>query len=302
MIVGVDIGGTKIAVGAVDERGHLLARREAPTQAEQGFDAGVHRIVEMIRAVAAESGQAVQGVGVGCTGPVDPQSGRIGQVDFLPGWEGAPIAAAIEAQLRVPVVLENDADAAALGEWRWGSGRGQARTFLYVTISTGIGVGFIIDGHIYRGVDGAHPEIGHHVIDPTGPLCACGARGCWESLASGTAMARWFHENAPSHYSHKNLDARAICVRDDDHARAAIQRTARYLGLGLANLITLFIPEVIALGGGLMRSRQLFWPTIQQIIDSHSGYVPRHRVALTPARLGDDAGVIGAAWAWKIKQ
>ncbi len=303
MIVGVDIGGTKIAVGVVNEQGQVLARTEMPTMPEKGFADALDRITAMIREVARQADCKVTGIGVGCTGPVHPQTGRIGRVDFLPGWEDAPLVSELERRFQTPVTLENDADAAALGEGVWGAGRG-TRTFLYVTISTGIGAGLILDGRIYRGVDGAHPEIGHHVIDPNGPRCACGAHGCWESLASGSAMERWYLAHLPPDQSGQRLDARSICARSDSDAvaRAAVQHTARYLGLGVANLITLFTPEVIALGGGLMRSRPLFWPTILQIVHDHNGYVPRERVRLTSAKLGDDAGVIGAAWALKVKQ
>jgi len=212
MIAGVDIGGTKIAVGMVDERGWVVARAETPTMPEKGFAFALDRITAMIRTTAQQVGSPVTGIGVGCTGPVYPQTGRIGRVDFLPGWEDAPIVAKLANRFQVPVALENDADAAGLGEWRWGSGQGKARSFIYVTISTGIGAGLILDGRIYRGVDGAHPEIGHHVIDPSGPLCACGAHGCWESLASGSAMERWYHAHLPPEHSGQRLNAGAICA------------------------------------------------------------------------------------------
>ena len=299
MIAGVDIGGTKIAVGMVNEQGQVLARTEMPTMPEKGFTDALDRITAMIRTAAQQAGCTVTGIGVGCTGPVHPRTGRIGHVDFLPGWEDAPLVSELEHRFQSPVILENDADAAALGEWLWGAGRG-ARTFLYVTISTGIGAGLILDGRIYRGVDGAHPEIGHHVIDPDGPLCACGAHGCWESLASGSAMERWYLAHLPPDQVGQRLDARTICALSDSDAvaRAAVQHTARYLGLGLANLVTLFAPEVIALGGGLMRSRELFWPAILKANQSGCSYVPRAKVHITPAALGDDVGVIGAAGAW----
>ncbi|MEA3337492.1 MAG: ROK family protein [Chloroflexota bacterium] len=300
MIVGVDIGGTKIAVGLVDDKGQVHARAECPTEPERGFPDGLERIAALTRGLPPVNDIPARGIGIGCTGPVFPESGIIGNVDFLPGWENAPIVAELERRFGLPVAMENDADAAALGEWMWGAGR-DVRTFLYVTISTGIGVGLIVDGQLYRGVDGAHPEIGHHVIDPAGPACACGAHGCWESLASGSAMQRWFRDNAPAEHSDMNLSAREICTRADAHAKATVARTGRYLGLGLANLVTLFTPEVIAIGGGLMRRRDLFWPQIQETIQSSCGFVPREKVRLVPAALGDDVGIIGAACAWTLR-
>jgi glucokinase len=197
----------------------------------------------------------------------------------------------------VPVAIENDADAAALGEWAWGSGCGTS-TFLLVTVGTGIGVGMILNGKLYRGVGGAHPEIGHHVVDPGGPLCFCGAHGCWESLACGPAMERWAQANHPDGL---RLTARELCSlaeQADPHAQAAVQRTARYLGLGLANLVTLFTPQRIALGGGLLQSYSLFLPTIREIVRTNCGLVPHSQVQIVPATLGPEAGLAGAARVW----
>jgi glucokinase len=293
----VDIGGTKIAVGVVDNTGCVHTRAECPTMPERGFADGLGRITNMIQELEQQSGSSVHGIGIGCTGPVYPKTGVIGNVDFLPGWENAPIVAELERRFDIPVAMENDADAAALGEWMWGTGRG-CQNFLFVTISTGIGSGWIVDGQLYRGVNGSHPEIGHHIIDPSGPACACGAHGCWESLASGSALALWYKENAPSELAAQNLDAREICTRNDSYSQLAIARVGRYLGLGLANLITLFLPDIIALGGGLMQSYELFWPTIQKTIQTSSGYVPKEKVRIIQATLGKNVGIIGAACSW----
>ncbi len=297
LIGAVDIGGTKIAVGAVDADGRVLARRECPTEAEKGLADGLRRITDMLRQTAAQAGSALSSIGIGCTGPVSPLSGAIGNVEFLPGWEGANLVRALTQAMGVPVAIENDADAAALGEWAWGAGKG-TNTFLLVTVGTGIGVGVILDGKLYRGVGGAHPEIGHHVIDPTGPACFCGAHGCWESMACGPAMERWAQENHPDG---RRLTARDLCrlaEQNDPHSQAAVQRTARYLGLGLANLVTLFAPEMIALGGGLLQSHALFLPTIRETVRTNCGLVPHARVQIVPAALGAEAGLAGAARVW----
>jgi hypothetical protein len=177
---GVDIGGTKIAVGAIDRAGRLLAREETPTAAARGFTDAMERVAAMLARVRAQLDRPMQGVGIGCTGPVDPVRGTIGNVDFLPGWQGANPVATLAARLQLPVAMENDADAAALAEAAWGAGRGR-KTLIGVTVGTGIGAGILLNGAIYRGVDGAHPEIGHHVIDGA---CTCGARGCREALAA----------------------------------------------------------------------------------------------------------------------
>ncbi len=290
MIGAVDIGGTKIAVGMVDDDGSLLASLENPTEPQRGPDYGVNLICEMLRQTAFQTGGSLQGIGIGCTGPVDPLTGTLEHNEFLPGWEGLRLTEKLSRRFGVSTVMENDADAAALGESAWGAGRGSNR-FIYITISTGIGGGIIIDGHLYRGVDGAHPEIGHHVIDPDGPQCFCGAHGCWESLASGPALAqRGARETA-----------QAVCAAaeaGDPVALAAVEREGYYLGLGLANLVTLFSPEVIALGGGVMRSRGLFWEAIQAVIRRNCGLVPHEKTRLVPATLAKDAGLLGAACVW----
>ena len=297
MIGAVDIGGTKIAVGMVDESGRVLTCAECPTDPNSGPANGLARITLMLRETAARTGGDLRGIGVGCTGPVNPLAGTVGDVAFLPGWAGMDLVGELSRALDVPAAMENDADAAALGEARWGAGRGVHR-FLYVTIGTGIGGGLVLDGQLYRGVDGAHPEIGHHVIDPAGPPCFCGARGCWESLASGPAMGRWVGEQAQDL---QGLDARAICAEAEKNhplARRAVARQGYYLGLGIANLVTLFVPDVIALGGGLMRSSHLFWADIQATVRAMCKLVPLDQVRLAPAALGSDAALIGAACAW----
>jgi len=290
MIGAVDIGGTKIAVGMVDESGRLLARLENPTNPQRGPDSGLALICEMLRQTASQAGGQLRGIGIGCTGPVDPFTGILACNEFLPGWEGMNLVEELSRSFGVSAAIENDADATALGESAWGAGR-SAKRFLYVTVSTGIGGGLVFDGKLYRGVDGAHPEVGHHVIDPIGPACFCGAHGCWESLASGPALARRGGQDS----------AQEVCAaaeRGEPEALAAVEREGYYLGLGLANLVTLFIPDIIALGGGVMRSRHLFWDAIQATIHQNCGLVPHEKTVLLPATLGADTGLIGAACVW----
>jgi glucokinase len=290
MIGAVDIGGTKIAVGMLERDGRILAHKECPTCPERGWQAGLERICRRLRETAREAGGELEGIGVGCTGPVDPQTGTLGRIEFLPGWEGCQLVSELQNAFGVAVYLENDADAAALGEWAWGAGK-DAKRFIYVTISTGIGAGMVFDGHLYRGVDGSHPEIGHHVIDPSGPQCSCGARGCWESLASGPALAA--RGGYPS--------ASAVCQAAEGGETAAcraVEKEAYYLGLGIANLVTLFVPDLIALGGGVMRSRHLFWDKILQTIRENCGLVPFEKTRLVPAQLGGEVGLAGAAQVW----
>src|SRR5579872_2898946 len=206
MIGAVDIGGTKIAVGVVDDSGKVLARMQAPTDPNR-YDNAVDAISHMLRETASKADVELSGIGIGSTGPVDPIRGEFGDVDFLPGWRGKNPVKDLAEIFKVSVALENDGDAAALAEAGWGMGRNRSR-LIYVTVGTGIGGGIILDGQLYRGVDGAHPEVGHHVIDPAGPQCTCGFRGCWESLAAGPAMAAWLQHNAPADYPHRDITAR----------------------------------------------------------------------------------------------
>ena len=301
MIGAVDIGGTKIAVGQVDGNGRLLSQLESPTDADRGYEHALRRIEEMLRETAKAAGEEMKGVGIGCTGPVYPLSGEIGNVQFLPGWEGKNLVADLGRIFGTSVAMENDADAVALGEALCGAGRGR-KSLIFVTVGTGIGGGIILNDQLYRGVDYSHPEIGHHVIDASGPRCYCGAHGCWEVLARGPAMVEWFTAQTSNGFSRtENLTAKGICElarKKNELAFRTIEREAYYLGLGLANLITLFTPEVIVLGGSVMKSLPLFWDGIWKTIAANCGEVPFEKTILASASLGADAALIGAAQVW----
>ena len=303
MIGAVDIGGTKIAVGMVDDKGKVLSRMESPTDPNRYSD-GIELIAHMLRRTAQRAGGQVTGIGIGSTGPVDPMRGEFGDVDFLPGWRGKSPVKDLAQVFSVQVALENDADAAALAEAGWGAGRNRTR-LIYVTVGTGIGGGIILDGKLYRGVDGAHPEIGHHVIDPAGPQCTCGFRGCWESLAAGPAMVGWLQHNAPAGYPHGDgITAKRICelAREGDKvAVQAVETKAYYLGLGLANLINLFTPDAIVLSGSVMKSADLMMERMRTLIRSGCRFVPANKTELAMASLGDDTNLIGAARVWHYR-
>ena len=296
----VDIGGTKIAVGIVDEAGKVLASDECPTDQASGFQSGVDRIERMLRGCAQRAAASIDGIGIGCTGPVYPRSGEIGEVEFLKTWKGANLIEALESRFGVGVALENDADAATLGEAFWGAGRGKAR-LLYVTVGTGIGVGVVLHGQLYRGVDDFHPEIGHQVIDATGPQCYCGAKGCWEVLARGPAMTEWMDAQVSTEGAALYLSAKTICemaAMGHPLARTAVDREAHYLGLGLANLVIIFCPEVIVLGGSVMASLPLFIEGIRKEIRRNCGLVPFERTEIRLSSLGPQAAIVGAARTW----
>ena len=301
MVGAVDIGGTNIAVGIVDPAGKVLARRESETQADGPYESARDRTVAMLKALVAETGINLQGIGIGSTGPVYPLTGEIGDVNFFPHWRGKNPVKDLQKIFGVSVALENDADAAALGEFGWGSGKNKSR-LIYVTVGTGIGAGIILNGEVYRGVDQAHPEIGHHVIDSSGPLCLCGFRGCWESLAAGPAMVSWLESSAPADYSHRaGLTARRICelARDgDEWAQRTVEREAHYLGLGLANLVSMFVPDAIVLGGSVMKSADLLLEGVRKVIAASCRFVPYEQTELAMASLGENSNLIGAARVW----
>ena len=301
MIGAVDIGGTKIAVGMIDDDGSVRSRLETPTDPGAGYAIALDRITELLRETSRAAACEISGIGIGSTGPVFPLSGTFGNVNFFPAWEGENPVRDLAKRFQVQVAMENDADAAALGEARWGAGKNKAR-LIYVTVGTGIGAGILLNGEIYRGVAQAHPEIGHHIIDPSGPPCACGFRGCWESLAAGPAMVHWMKTHAPFDYPQRDtLTARKICElasQRDEWARKAVQQEAKYLGLGLANLVTMFVPDAIVLGGSVMKSAPLFLDGIRSVIVASCRLVPFDKTELALASLGADANLIGAASVW----
>lgn len=296
MVGAIDIGGTKIAAAVVDEDGRVMRRAECATEAGRGFEDGLARMRGLLRGVAESAGLELMGIGIGCTGPVDPFTGVLGSVDLLPGWQGGEIVGGLAKAFGVPVAMENDADAAGLAEARWGAGRGKKR-FIYVTVGTGIGVAAILDGEIYRGVDGSHPEMGHQAIDASGPECYCGARGCWEALAAGPAILGWARERTGDRTVTMDR-VREMAEAGDAAALEVMAREGHYLGLGLANLVTTFCPDGIALGGGVMKSSDLFLERAREEIRRCCRLVPFEKAEVRLAALGEDTALAGAAEVW----
>lgn len=281
---------------------------EQPIETVNSPRQSIDRIGDLVANCVARSDGKLMGVGVGASGPVDPVKGSIHNPFTLPGWADVPILRILEDRFNVPTRLENDADAAALGEFWMGAGQGVKRLFA-VTFGTGIGTAFIYNGEVYRGLNGQHPEGGHHSIDPSGPLCYCGIKGCWESLASGTAIGNLGRKTAADHREsrmvemvHGDLEKidGSLVVKaaqlDDATALDVVQIAARYMGLGLINVISLFLPEVIVLGGGVMKSIDLFLPLIRKTILQQNVMLPTGLVQCVPASLGYQAGIYGAAY------
>jgi glucokinase len=291
--IGVDIGGTKVAVGLVDGRGSITARAAFPTEPTAGFARAVKRLIEAIEQLLRECGMTpaqLAGIGIGCAGPVNPGAGTIHNPFTLPTWEGCNMVAPLREAFARPVALENDADAAVVGEAFAGAARA-FRQIVMLTFGTGVGSGIFLDGAIYRGCDGEHPEAGHIPVDPEGPECYCGIRGCLEVLASGTAIAA---AGRPAGFANAQA-VFAAAAQGHPLANRIIERAARAVAVAGWTLAHTFMPDGIVLGGGLM-AEQFNWfaAFLRQRLASAS-LVPRNGIQVVPATLGNDAGIIGAA-------
>lgn len=308
VVVAVDLGGTKIRALVVDRSGAIRGVDQRPTEAAAGEAAVVGRIVQSVEAAVAASGAGAAelvGVGVAVPGPVDFARGIVLEAPNLPGWGDVPLAEILSDRLGPPAYLENDANAAAVGEHRFGAGRG-VRQMIYLTISTGIGGGLILDGRLYRGVDGTAGELGHTVVDERGPLHNCGMRGCLEVMASGTAIARMGREAAADGRPgalRRAAEAGPLTAQDvgeaaaagDPAAREILARAAHFLAIGLANYINVFNPELFVIGGGAAR---LWDELVDPAFDEARQMAferPSATARLLPAALGGDSGALGVA-------
>jgi len=304
-VLAIDIGGTKLAAGIVDGSGSILARGEVPTLAAEGPERVLDRIVRLANDVLGAPGgsaDAIQRIGIGCAGPVDRQAGLILNPPNLPGWVRVPLVERIEKALGRPAVLENDANAAALGEFRYGAGKG-ASSLVYLTVSTGIGGGIILDGKIWHGVKDGAGEVGHMTLLPDGPLCGCGNRGCLEALASGPAIARRAREALATERPSRLREAGDFTAADvvrlaqegDALAAQVWDETVRYLGLGVAAIVTILAPGRVVIGGGVAKAGDFLFAPLRREVRRRVTLVAVESVPILPAALGPDVGILGAA-------
>jgi glucokinase len=314
-IIGIDIGGTNLVIGAVAEDGStLLGLRSEPTRAEEGSDAVTGRLITMTREAIAECKRLdpsaeVIGVGVGAPGPLNTKTGVVLLTPNL-GWVNMPLRDLIQQGVGIPVALDNDANCAVLGEWWRGAARG-TRTAIGITIGTGIGGGIIVDGRLFHGTSDCAGEIGHTTIEVNGRRCKCGNYGCLEAYASGPAIARRAIEAIESGYETslpRYVDGRlelitAQTVYDAAHngdalADEVVSDTAKFLGAGLANLINVFNPEVVVVCGGVTYAGDsLFTPLKREV--NRRAFKPAVEVCrIVPGELSGTAGVYGAARAF----
>lgn len=301
----IDLGGTELRAALVTTEGDVAGFAATPTDARGGPDAVIAQMIGLVEKVRAEApGARPVGLGIGAPGPLDPEAGIVVDAPTLSGWQDVPLVAILTERLGLAVKLENDANAAALGEWRFGAGQG-TQSMVFITVSTGIGGGVIVDGRLLHGRRGLAGEIGHMAVSDRPERCACGATGCWEALASGTALSREAAQrvrsgqapalaalagDAPVTARHVGEAARA----GDAEALGLLDAEARWLGIGLTNLLHLYSPERLILGGGVGNLLPLMRATIGQTIRERA--MPAFRdVPVVGAALGSHAGLVGAA-------
>ncbi|AUM63536.1 glucokinase [Brevibacillus laterosporus] len=309
MIVGVDIGGTTIKIALLDPNGEIITKTQIPTPVSEGEDAIIGQMTNTIDQLMAEQGltkEEAYGIGIGVPGPVDTDTGFVYEAVNL-GIKDTALKAKTEALTGLPTYVENDANAAALGEMWRGAGQG-TDNLVAITLGTGIGGGIIIDGKIVHGVKGVGGEIGHVTVNPDGPLCNCGKKGCMERYGSATAIILGIETAAKegrSAYLAKQLaekgsltakDAFDAAAEGDLVAQEVIDQAAFYTGFGLSHIANLLNPAKIVIGGGVSAAGDALFSLIRKSFDTYTWKIAADSCEILPATLGNDAGVIGAGW------
>ena len=305
--IGVDVGGTKVLGGVVDESGTVVktARRDTP---REGGSALTQAIADVAKELMAEF--TIDSVGVSAAGFVSSDRKTMLATPNIAGWNGVDLDYQLTSLIGLPVVIENDANAAAWGEARFGAGRGK-RHMLMLTVGTGIGGGIVVNGELYRGAFGTAAEIGHIRVVPEGHLCGCGARGCFEQYGSGNALMRHVREAmAASPDIARNLlsrgdgtleglTGRAItdAARDGDAvALAAFNTTAQWLGAGIASLAVVLDPECVVIGGGVIDAGEILLKPTREALERSMPFAGKHPYPeIIGAQLGNEAGLVGVA-------
>lgn len=306
-IIGVDLGGTKIAVGIVTEDGKILKKKKEKTKIQEGPGGIVNQMLNLTEDVSRGYLKDVKAIGIGAAGPLNTREGLLLCPPNLPNWENTQLISPFEKKFKVPTYLENDANAAALAELLFGAGKG-CKNIVYLTISTGIGGGIIIDGKLYTGSNNNAGEVGHMAISKDGPLCGCGSYGCLEAFASGTAIARRSREYiikegvktkilsvAKSVDEITAEDVFLAAKEGDSTAKFLVEEALNYLGIGIANICNIFNPEKVILGGGVTKVGNILFEKVKRIVNSRCFKPIAENVEILPAKLGDDVGIIGAA-------
>jgi len=309
LILGVDIGGTKIAAGLVDHAGRILTQARHPMAATGTAEAAFEAVTGAIDSVLQSATNEVRSIGVCAPGPLDPRTGVVLNPPNLPCWRNFPLAEKIAAKYRVPVKVDNDANAAGLAEWRWGAARG-CRYVFYTCIGTGIGTGIVFDGRIYHGKTGSAGEGGHQSIDYRGPVCGCGKRGCIEALAAGPAIGARARSKLRAEPTPRSAildlakgDVAAVTsemvgqayAAGDPLAKEILEETVELLTVWLGNMVDVLDPDVLVMGGGVAAMLNPFFTEIKNKLPSQCVNPRAAEIPLLMARYGADAGIAGGA-------
>ncbi|HEX3282185.1 MAG TPA: ROK family protein [Pyrinomonadaceae bacterium] len=305
-VLAADLGGTHLRFAIVDDEGRIYFRQIQPTPQAEKPDEIVHALIAAARECEGQLVElkgTISAVSVAVPGTVNVAQGLVVKVPNVPALDRFRLAAALESELGWPVRLENDANAAAIGEMWRGAGQGY-NTIICVTLGTGVGGGIILEGKLWRGADGSAGEIGHIAIDPfAGVPCTCGSQGCLEVYASATAIVRMTREAKPRYPQSVLREAEdftsaevfAAGKEGDELALEVFHRMGMYLGIGLATLINLLNPQVIIIGGGLANGWELFEKPMHQQVVERAFPIPAKSVKILQAQCGDNAGLLGAA-------
>lgn len=302
-VIGIDLGGTKISTALSDLDGNVIAKFILATEASKGEEVVLENIFTSVRNVLVDSKiekELIETIGIGAPGPLDSKKGIIITTPNLP-FKNYRLTEKLENEFGIKTYLDNDANAAAIGEFVLGAGKG-TRDMVFVTVSTGVGGGAILDGKVYRGRTSNALEVGHMTVMPEGPICGCGNAGCIEALASGTAIAKRAKEVIDSNAvtslrKYETITSYEVfkeCEAGDKIAKEIIDRAMGYLGIGIANIITAFDPEMVVIGGGVSKAGDIVFDTINKVVQRRNFKVMADSCKIVPAGLGNDAGVMGA--------
>lgn len=292
-VIGLDVGGTKIAAAVITSQGIIREILRLPTRAQEGPDALIERLID-VSARLRERHPAVEAIGVASAGQIDHRLGTVVYAnENLPGWTGMPIAERLRGALSLPVWVDNDVRSIALAEAHWGAGRG-SRALLVAAIGTGVGGALVVDGQVFRGATNGAGEIGHIPVTAAGPLCACGNRGCLEVYAGGPRIAAAYARatgGAPVDLQ----DVAAAAYRGDLAAVAAFARAGRMAGRALAGIANTLDPDMLVIGGGVAEAGEVLFAPLRDSLMRHLLPPLKRRLAVHPSALGPNAGALGAA-------
>jgi glucokinase len=293
--VGIDIGGTKTAIGLVSEAGEVVAERVIHTDLAKTPQQMVQAMAEVVIQLQVESGIAneqILGAGIGIPGPLDAAAGKFSCPPNLPSWHNFEVAAEMRKHLEFPLQVQNDATSAALAEKWIGAAQNNAN-FIYITISTGIGAGLFLDGKLFTGFRGNAGDIGHIVIDPSSGVCICGQKGCLEWVASGTAIARQASKIRGQETSTK--EAFELYEQKDPEMTKLVEQVFEYLGMGIVSLINTFDFEKVVIGGGVSQVGDPLFQAIRTYVRKYALSPVGKETQIVPTKLNQNAGLIGAA-------